>query len=111
MNKRFERKKDNTGVYISSAVVGLGILSGIYFSNKESINNFFSRREKISPLEKEQVIVEPKRTRQHHIVNRGETGYRIARNLNISFEELKEYNPNLDWNRIAPGDTIWTQEK
>lgn len=41
-------------------------------------------------------------------VKQGDTGYGIAKELGIDFKTLESANPQIDWNKIKPGDTLNT---
>jgi len=43
----------------------------------------------------------------NYTIKSGDTGYRIAKNAGITFEELQKYNPSIsDWAKIQPGQTV-----
>lgn len=69
-----------------------------------------SRPQKIIPTTDENIVTiaikEPDSLRRYYIVKKGETLYRISKNLNLSEKKLKMLNPGLSSN-ISIGDTIW----
>ncbi len=64
---------------------------------------------KVSPTTTEEVT----KTKEHHNkannkyeIKHGDTGYRIARKLGVSFSALSQANPNINWSRLRVGQRL-----
>lgn len=99
-----EAKYKEIGEYAEKVMIFLRLFNGGSILTKPTI----------APEETKEVT----KTKEHHnkatakyqIVH-GDTGYRIARKLGVSFRELSQANPSINWSRLGIGQRLNIPQK